>query len=256
MNLPLAGRGILVTRPLEQADALAQEIRDAGGEAIIFPAMEIVPIHDEALAHSIAQLATYDAAIFISPNAVRHGLARVDAPREWPEHVRIYAVGPGTARALKQQGLLKVIQPDGQDTEALLALPSLHAVTNQRIVIFRGVGGRELLADTLRARGAIVEYAECYRRVCPESDAGPIIRRWSGGDIHAVTINSAETLHNLASMLGETGIPFLRATPVFAPHEKIAQSARTLGITQVIATAAGDAGMLDGLITWFQRMHE
>lgn len=256
MNLPLAGCGILVTRPIEQTEALATEIRDAGGDAIIFPAMEIVPMHDEALGERISQLSTYDAAIFISPNAVRHGLTTIDPTREWPEHMRIYALGPGTARALKQRGLVKVIQPDGQDTEALLALPSLHAVNNQRIVIFRGVGGRELLADTLRTRGALVEYAECYRRVRPESDSGPIIQRWSAGDIHAVTINSAETLHNLASMLGEAGIPFLRTTPIFAPHEKIAQSARALGIEQVIATAAGDAGLLDGLITWFQRMHE
>ena len=256
MTLPLAGRGILVTRPLEQTNALAKEIRDAGGDAIIFPAMEIVPVHDEALSQRLAQLATYNAAIFISPNAVRHGLTTIDAQRDWPEHVRIYALGPGTARALKQHGLLKVIQPGGQDTEALLALPSLHAVNNQRIVIFRGVGGRELLADTLRARGASVEYAECYRRVRPESDASPIIQRWSAGDIHAVTINSAETLHNLASMLGEAGLRFLRATPVFAPHDKIAQSARELGIEHVIATAGGDAGLVDGLLTWFQRMHE
>lgn len=256
MNLPLIGRGILITRPIEQTEILAKEIREAGGEAIIFPAMEIVPHESEALARCIAQLSTYDAAIFISPNSARHGLATIDAQHAWPEHVRVYALGPGTARALKQQGLLKVIQPDGQDTEALLALPSLHAVTNQHILIFRGVGGRELLADTLRARGAIVEYAECYQRLRPDSDAGPIIQRWSKGDIHAVTVNSAETLHNLASMLGEAGTPLLRATPVFAPHEKIAQSARAMGIEQVIATAGGDAGLLDGLITWFQRMHE
>lgn len=256
MKLPLAGRGILITRPIEQSAGLASDIRDAGGDPIIFPAMEIVPMHDAALGKCIAQLPTYDAAIFISPNAVRHGLAWIDAPRDWPEQVRIYALGPGTARALKEHGLTKVILPNGQDTEALLALPSLHAVNQQRIVIFRGVGGRELLADTLRERGALVDYAECYRRIRPMSDAGPILQRWSAGDIDAVTINSAETLHNLASMLGDAGGAYLRATPVFAPHEKIAQSARALGIEHVVATAAGDAGLLDGLITWFQRMHE
>lgn len=256
MNLPLAGRGILVTRPTEQSDNLAKKIRDAGGEAIIFPAMEIVPVRDEVLAQRITQLPTYDAAIFISPNAVHHGLAAIDAPHEWPEQVRIYALGPGTARALRHHGLQKVIVPDGQDSEALLALPSLCAVNDQRIVIFRGVSGRALLAETLRARGATVDYAECYRRVRPDSDAGPIIARWSVGEIHAVTINSAETLHNLASMLGDAGVAYLRATPVFAPHEKIAQSARALGIDDVVATAAGDAGLLDGLMTWFQRMHE
>lgn len=251
MSLPLAGRGILVTRPIEQAAVLAQGIREAGGEALIFPAMEIVQVTDAAIAACIAQLHTFDAAIFISPNAARYGLAAINAQRNWPTHIQVYALGPGTARELAQQGMADIIQPDGQDTEALLSLPQLNAVRNQRIVIFRGVGGRELLADTLRTRGAEVVYAECYRRVRPDGDAQAVIQRWSIGQIHAVTIGSAETLHNLASMLGEIGIRLLRTTPVFAPHEKIAEVARASGIQQVIATAGGDAGLLDGLITWF-----
>ena len=251
MNLPLAGRGILVTRPIEQAAVLAQGIREAGGEALIFPAMEIVPVTDAALAVGIDQLHTFDAAIFISPNAARYGLAAINAQRNWPTHIQIYALGPGTARELAQQGMADIIQPDGQDTDALLLLPPLNHVKNQRIVIFRGVGGRELLADTLRARGAVVVYAECYRRVRPDCDAQAVIQRWSIGQIHAVTIASAETLHNLVNMLGEAGIRLLRSTPVFAPHEKIAQAARATGIQQAIATAGGDAGLVDGLITWF-----
>lgn len=252
MSLPLAGRGILLTRPIEQTAALAQGIREAGGEAVIFPAIKIVPVKDAALAACIDQLHTFDAAIFISPNAARHGLAAINAQREWPLHLKVYALGPGTARELAQQGLATVMQPDGQDSEALLNLPQLTTAVNQRWVIFRGVGGRELLADTLQARGAQVLYAECYRRVRPDCDAQPVIQRWSAGHIHAVTIHSAETLHNLASMLGEAGIKLLRTTPVFAPHEKIAQAARALGIQQVIATAGGDAGLLAGLLTWFQ----
>jgi len=130
-------------------------------------------------------------------------------------------------------------------------LPQLNQISGQRLVIFRGVGGRELLADTLHVRGAQVVYAECYRRVRPECDAQPLIQRWATGQIHAVTIHSAESLHNLASMLGEAGIKLLRTTPVFAPHEKIAQAAHALGIQQVIATAGGDTGLLAGLNTWF-----
>lgn len=252
MSLPLAGRGIVVTRPIEQAETLAQGIREAGGEALIFPAMEIAPVTDAALTACIDQLHTFDAAIFISPNAARLGLAAIQAQREWPAPLKIFALGPGTAHQLAQQGLTEVIQPDGQDTEALLLLPQLNDVRNQRMVIFRGVGGRELLADSLKARGAEVTYAECYRRVRPERDAQPLVQRWRAGQIHAVTINSAETLHNFAHMLGESGLTHLRTTPLFAPHEKIAQAARVLGIQQVIATAGGDGGLLAGLITWFQ----
>lgn len=252
MSLPLAGRGVVVTRPMEQAETLAQGIREAGGEALIFPAVEIVPVMDAALAACIDLLHTFDAAIFISPNAARLGLAAIQAQREWPVTLKIFAIGPGTTRQLAQQGLTEIIQPDGQDTEALLLLSQLKDVRNQRIVIFRGVGGRELLADTLKARGAEVTYAECYRRVRPERDAQSLVQAWRAGTIHAVTIHSAETLHNFAYMLGESGLPHLRSTPLFAPHEKIAQAARVLGIQQVIATAGGDGGLLAGLMTWFQ----
>lgn len=252
MSLPLTGRGILVTRPIEHAEALATGIRAAGGEAILFPAIQIVPVFDTALSRCLTRAAKADAAIFISPNAARCGLAALDAQAVSLANVRIYALGAGTARELMQRGVTNVIQPDGQDSEALLALPSLQDVAQQRMVIFRGVGGRALLADTLRARGAQVEYAECYRRVRPAHDAAPLLQRWSDGQIDAVTITSAESLHNLVCMLGEAGAALLRATPVFVPHEKIAQSARAAGIAQVCTTAAGDTGLLDGLMTWFQ----
>ncbi|MHB8914822.1 MAG: uroporphyrinogen-III synthase [Thiobacillus sp.] len=252
MSLPLAGRGIVVTRPTAQAQILAQGIREAGGEALVFSAIEIEPVADDVLVTCIDHLDTFDAAIFISPNAARHGLAAVQTQREWPASLKIFAIGPGTARELAQHGMNKVIQADGADSEALLDMPQLHQVTHQRWLIFRGVGGRELLADTLTSRGAHVTYAECYRRVRPARDAQPLLQRWRVGQIHAVTIHSTETLHNFAHMLGEAGLPLLRATPVFAPHEKIAQAARACGIQQVTITAGGNAGLLAALITWFQ----
>ena len=252
MSLPLAGRCILVTRPAAQSAALAQGIRDAGGAAWVFPAIEIHPISSDALARQIGHLHEFDAAIFISPNAAQYGAAAVRARHEFPPHLAVYALGPGTARELARQGLPDVTQPDGQDSEALLALPQLQSIAGQRIVIFRGVGGRAWLADALQARGAEVEYAECYRRVRPEADAAPLLRQWSVNGVHAVTITSAETLHNLAALLGEVGAAYLRITPVFTPHEKIAEAARQFGIAQVIATAGGDAGLVSGLITWFQ----
>jgi uroporphyrinogen-III synthase len=249
---PLAGRCIVLTRPAPQSAALAAAIRDAGGEPLVFPALAIEPVDDAALAARIAQLDGYDGAIFISPNAAQQGLAAVRARRDWPARLATYALGPGTARALVEVGVSGVVQPDGQDSEALLALPALQHVAGQAWLIFRGVGGRELLAETLRARGARVDYAECYRRVRPDADATPLLARWSAGGVDAVVISSAETLHNLLAMLGESGAAWLRATPVFAPHEKIAAAARAAGMRQVVATAGGDEGLLAGLVNWFQ----
>jgi uroporphyrinogen-III synthase len=250
VTLPLAGRVIVVTRPVHQAAALAQGIREAGGEALLFPALEIVPVEPQALAPLLQRIGEYDIAICISPNAARFALAALRAVAEVPASLAWFAVGPGTAKALAALGVEGVTTPQGQDSEALLALPQLAEVGGKRIAIFRGVGGRPLLGDTLRARGAEVDYIECYRRQCPVADAAPLRRRWS--EISAVTIASVETLSNLARMLGEDGGALLRATPLFVPHEKIAAGARAAGMERVVATAGGDAGLLQGLINWFE----
>lgn len=250
--LPLAGRTVLVTRPDHQAAALAKMVEAAGGEVFVFPALAIEPVAADRLAGSLAYLARADIAIFISPNAAQFGMAAIRSRGGLPGALRIFAVGPGTARALAAQGVEGAVTPDGQDSEALLALPQLQAVAGQRVVIVRGVGGRTLMADALRARGAEVRFMECYRRACPHVDAAPLLARWQAGGIDAVTVASAETLHNLAALLGETGAPLLSATPLFAPHEKIAAAARRFGIARAVATPGGDAGLLDGLVNWFR----
>lgn len=252
MTTALAGRTVLVTRPAHQAAALEQAIRAAGGVAYGFPALDIEAVPLAALAAPLAQLAEADIAIFISPNAAQFGMAAIRAAGHLSS-AKIFAVGPGTAHTLAVQGISGVITPDGQDSEALLALPQLQDVVGKRVVIVRGVGGRALLADTLAARGAQVHFMECYRRVRPQADAAPLLARWQGGGIDAVTVTSAETLHNLAALLGEPGLSLLLNTPLFAPHEKIAEAARRFGIAHVIATPGGDAGLIKGLIDWFRK---
>jgi uroporphyrinogen-III synthase len=252
MTQALAGRTVLVTRPVHQAAGLVQRVEAAGGEAFVFPALAIEPVAADRLADSLAYLAAADIAIFISPNAAQFGMAAIRAHGGLPATLQVFAVGPGTARELVAQGVAGVITPDGQDSEALLALPGLQAVSGRRVVIVRGVGGRPVVADTLRVRGADVRFLECYRRTCPQADPAPLLARWQAGGIDAVTVASAETLHNLAALLGEPGAPLLAATPLFAPHEKIAEAARRFGIAHVVATAGGDAGLLDGLVNWFR----
>lgn len=252
MTHALAGRTVLVTRPLQQAAALTQAIRAAGGTSIEFPALMVEAVPLAMLRASLEQLAAADIVIFISPNAAQFGLAAIRRTGQTFPATRIFAVGPGTTRALQAAGVAEIITPQGQDSEALLALPQLQDVAGKRVVIVRGVGGRALLADTLRARGAEVDFLECYQRRRPQADAAPLLARWQAGGVDAVTITSAETLHNLAALLGEAGAPLLASTPLFAPHEKIAEAARHFGIAHVIATPGGDAGLVDGLINWFR----
>ncbi len=252
----LAGRGILVTRPRGQAQGLAQLIASAGGEPLVFPAIEIEDLADlRPILVFIDRLEAYDLAIFISPNAVHKALNLVRArrgERGWPLRLRVAAVGRGSRRELERQGLQEVLAPAAHaDSEALLALPELAQMAGKRVVIFRGEGGRELLGDTLAARGAQVEYAECYRRVRPRADSAPLLAAWARGGVHAVTVSSSEGLANLFEMLGKLGQQWLRTTPLFVPHERVAEGARRLGVRSVIVAGPGDAELLEALVAYF-----
>ncbi|MBI3902125.1 MAG: uroporphyrinogen-III synthase [Nitrosomonadales bacterium] len=247
MTLPLAGLNIAVTRPREQAAQLAQRIAQAGGKAIVFPLLEIGPAADpQTLRALVSRLHEFDLAIFISPNAVRYGMAAI---RELPAALKIASVGQGSARVLRELGVSGILAPqDRFDSEALLALPELQNVDGWRIAIFRGDGGRELLGDTLKARGASVEYAECYQRSKPQQDGAALLA--AGPD--AITVTSSEALGYLWDMFDEQGRAQLVAIPLFVQHERIAAAAQRQGWRVVTATAGGDDGLLEGLVAWAQ----
>jgi uroporphyrinogen-III synthase len=252
----LAGHGVLITRPPELAAGLAALVNASGGEAILFPALEIVDAPDLApLAAIIDRLESYDLAIFISPSAVTRAMHLVSSRRadaSWPQHVRVAAIGRGSRRELEQHGIREVLAPPAHaDSEALLALVELHDLAGRRVAIFRGEGGRELLGDTLIARGARVDYAECYRRIRPDADAAPLLRRWARGDVHAVTVNSAATLGNLQEILGKLGQRWLRDTPLFVPHARVADEASRLGVGKVRIAGASDEEMHAALVAYF-----
>jgi uroporphyrinogen-III synthase len=247
----LDGRTIVVTRPRPQAWQLAAWIGEQGGEVLVFPLLEISAAADLApLQAAIDRLDTYSLAIFISPNAVDHSLPAVLARRQWPPALRPAAIGPGTVTALAAYGIGEVLLPsDRFDSEALLALAGLQAavVRQRRVLILRGDGGRELLADTLRERGAQVDAVACYRRRAP-ADAAPLQALWHAGRLDAIIISSSEGLRHLVGLLDEHCLACLRNTPVFVPHQRIAESARAFGLQQVIQSAPADAGIMAAVV--------
>ncbi|HXF67149.1 MAG TPA: uroporphyrinogen-III synthase, partial [Burkholderiales bacterium] len=217
---PLAGKGVVVTRPAHQAQRLARLIEAAGGRALLFPAIEIRDVEDPGALHAVIdRLEAFDIVIFVSPNAAHKAMELIAARRALPPGILVAAIGGGSRRALARYAVTDVIVPEGGfDSEALLAHPALQEVAGRRVLIFRGVGGRELLGETLAARGAHVEYAECYRRVRPQLDAAPLLAAWRRGELHAVTASSSEGLRNFHEMIGEAGRERLRATPLFVTH--------------------------------------
>jgi uroporphyrinogen-III synthase len=256
--MALAGRRILVTRPRELAQGLATLIREAGGEALLYPALEIRDVADPAPARALlARLREFDLAVFVSPSAVRKAMelaegqaqpvgqarpaAQAQPPDQmWPAGLRVAAVGGGTRRALEERGFRDVIAPAGQeDSEALLALPALAGF--RRVAIFRGEGGREVLGDALAARGARVEYAACYRRARPAAAA-------PAGRIDAICVSSGEALRNLVALLGGERVA---RSPLFVPNMRVAGIARELGLRKPVLAGPGDEQMLAALVAYF-----
>lgn len=249
---PLACKGIVVTRPAHQAAHLADLIRAAGGEPLLFPVIEIADIEDtQPLLALIDRLDEFEWAIFVSPNAVGKALGLIKARRAVPPHLRFAAVGRGSVRELNRFDVVSAIAPARFDSEALLAMPELNNVGGKRVAIFRGTGGRDLLGDELAARGAIVEYAACYRRARPCADPAPLLEAWGRNALDAVTVTSSEGLRNLCELLGAGGRQRLARTPLFVPHPRIAAAARELDLATVVQTAQGDGGLFAGLLHWF-----
>jgi uroporphyrinogen-III synthase len=248
---PLAGLNIVVTRPREQAAQLAQRIVQAGGNAVLFPLLEIGPAADpQSLRELVARLHEFSLAIFISPNAVRYGMEAIRSGNASLAGLKAATVGQGSAKALRSLGVREIIAPQERfDSEALLALPELQDVNGGRVVIFRGDGGRELLGDTLKARGATVEYAECYQRLKPQQDTAALF----SANPDAVTVTSSEALGYLWDMLDDAARTRLAAVPLFAPHTRIAEAAQRLGWRNVRITAGGDDGLFSGLVAWAEQ---
>jgi uroporphyrinogen-III synthase len=246
---------VLVTRPAHQSSDLARLIAAAGAEAVCFPAIEITGPRDiDALHTLIDQLDRFHMIIFVSANAVEQAMPLVNArhPR-LPAHLLVACVGRASARALQQFGIAALLVPPTRfGSEGLLQLSALQHVKGKRILIFRGEGGRESLAQTLRTRGAEVQYAECYRRVRPRTDIMPLLRRWQDGLIDLVTITSVEALDNLVAMMGERGRSFLLNTPVVVVSDRIAEACRRYGFAYEpwIAKEASDEGLAEAVKAW------
>ncbi len=240
-DTPLDGAGVLVTRPERQADGLVKAIESEGGVAIRFPVIEARPVAPAEIIAMTETLQIPDIAILVSANAVRFGL-------RYAGDAAIAVVGPATARSVKQSGRqVDILSPGGFNSEQLLATPELQDVAGKVVRIIRGNGGRELLASTLRERGAIVEYLEVYRRVVPDyddSEVAAIVDRWRAGGVDVVTILSVETLRNLVELLPAEGLEYLGKTRLVTPASRVIKAAndRFPGIPTTLAKGplAGD----------------
>lgn len=246
----LTGLSVLVTRPQPQAERLSNRIVALGGEPIRFPAIQIVPLQP-----SFVSVAPPALAIFVSANAVRHGLSLM--PRD--AGTIVVAIGPATAQSLADAGVeVDVVPEAGFDSETLLGNARLKLPAGARAVIVRGVGGRELLRETLAQRGLQVEVLEVYERARASPEARTVESlemRWLNDGIGIVTVTSGDILDHLIALLTEAGRSMLVRTPVLVVSERLAALARQRGCEAecLISPAPDDAAILGTLATWHTR---
>lgn len=251
---PLQGVSVLVTRPAHQADSLCNVLAAEGASALRMPALEIVPCVNDALPTELAtHLDRFHIAIFVSANAVRWGLPILRAGGKWPSDLAVAAVGEATATALREAGQSTAFAPE-QDfsTDGLLALPRFAAVAGERILIVRGKGGREALAETLRQRGAEVVYAEVYERRRPSTRIGAQLTPAQRAAIDVVIATSNEALDNLAAMAEPDCTQWLRHRRLLVVSARAVHRAGELGFAAGVRCAANasDAAIVRALRDW------
>ena len=243
---PLAGLGVVLTRPRAQCEAIATALEAQGARVIVFPALDIVPVELSAASReALATLQSAALAIFVSANAAEHGITAARQAGPWPSGTLVAGVGEATAARLRAAGFARVIAPaTGFDSESLLACPELHDVAGRHVVIFRGVDGREHLRTTLEGRGATVAYVECYRRERPDSDPGELLAAAAQGNIAAVHAMSAETGDNFLALAGNA--PW-SSVALVVPHPAIARHQGTAAFSRVVVAVPGTASLVEAL---------
>ncbi|SAK58873.1 fused uroporphyrinogen-III synthase HemD/membrane protein HemX [Caballeronia ptereochthonis] len=271
---------IVITRPAGQSPGLLALLAGAGFDTLDFPLIDIAPVADDSsLRAALDELylppdapARYALVVFVSPNAIDHAFSRLGAP--WPADLPVAVVGPGSVAALTRQGVHapahRVISPSADeadprfDSEALYAAIEAHFGANglegKRVLIVRGDGGREWLAERLAEAGARVEKAAAYRRVLPE----PSMRKWERihallaglpDGRHAWLLTSSEGVRNLDELAHEhltaDEIVQLKRTPLVCPHPRIAEAARGAGFDRITVSGAGDERIVHSLEALF-----
>lgn len=241
---------VLVTRPQGRADALIAAIEASGGSVTHIPLLAVAPLDEQRDAAICAEttarfraLESYRRIIAISVNALHFGMPWL---KKWwpvlPAHLTWYGIGAATNAALAEYGIAAQsgkAKSLAMTSEALLARDDLQQLHGERVLILRGVGGREQLATVLRERGAHVDYAECYRRCEPELNAAQHAQLQTMA-FDAISVNSEETLRNLWQCLQPAAREIAYQRALIAPSERVAAAARQLGFKHVIA--ADNAG--------------
>lgn len=245
----MTGWRLLLTRPEQECQALAQSLAGQGIHGACLPLLGIEQL-PETPQHSatICELHRYTAVIVVSKPAARFGLELLD--RYWPQPFADqpwFSVGAGTGQILADYGLTVCWPSGGDDSEALLELPELQGALKDamfpRVLIIRGEDGRTLLAERLQAQGVEVDYLPVYRRVLPAYPAGTLQRLIQVERLNGLVVSSGQGLTHLQQLAADDW-PTLAQLPLFVPSPRVAEMARALGAVDVVDCRGADTAAL------------
>lgn len=234
---------VLLTRLPADNQRLAARLQACGVRSHCMPLLQIRPQQEDSEQRSLMlDLDRYHAVIAVSPIAARLGLERLDC--YWPQvpvGIDWFAVGGSTAGVLRDYGLPAQAPEDGQDSEALLRLPRWQALFAQpqlRVLIWRGVGGREHLANQIVAAGGRVDYLELYQRLPAEnlSHAVTVARQAGVRGIVVLSIQALEYWRQAAA----SDWPQQRAWRCWVPGTRVAERAAELGCEDIVMCSGAD----------------
>ncbi|MEO6031108.1 MAG: uroporphyrinogen-III synthase [Burkholderiaceae bacterium] len=240
---------VLVTRPALQAAEWVEQLTARGVDAVALPLIGIAaPLDPGAVRAAWADLARQRLVMFVSPNAADRFFAQRPAGVLWPARTLAGSPGPGTSRALVALGVppTRIVAPAADssqfDSEALWEQLEPLDWHEASVLLVRGDGGREWLAETLRARGARVDALTTYRRSRPVlgiEEQRLLDTALQHPTSHLWLFSSSQAVVHLGQMAGG-GAPEdddarrWAGAHAIATHPRIAEQARVLGVGHVL----------------------
>lgn len=249
----LTGLRVLNTRPHEQNIALAHQLQATHATSIYCPLLEIKASNNQWL-QLLPELNRVDIALFISANAVSFCFKMLAAQQiSWPQHIKVIAIGQGTANALRQHNIYITDIPTAPDSEHVLALSSLQQIKGQSVLLFKGEGGREVIEQRLRAQQAELVILPIYQRCLPNHVPEFINSLWHDDAVDIILLTSEQSITNLFTVFPKKAYAWLHSKPCLVLSSRLAETATLSGMKDIIISHPNH--IMDALFDYYHRMN-
>jgi len=237
-TLPLFGKNILITRPAEQSEGFRELLLEDGANPILFPVIKTYPPESwSALDSAIDRLDSYHGLIFTSVNGVRYFMERLhflDKDIRELKGVRLYAIGPKTAKAVRDLGIKVDVVPENYVAESLLESIGKEPLNGKRFLLPRATVARETLPEELRKNGAEIDVAPAYQTLPPKEVDSEILAKIKAGEIDVITFTASSTVDNFVNLIGRNSLSALKNVVIACIGPITAKTAENYGLTPTV----------------------